>query len=157
MNELTINAFIDEFNEFQKTFQERAKEKFKEVFNEFWKENPGINVVAWTQYAPYHNDGDPCVFSVNDPAFSNATEVEDYSRLSWGEYEGEDENVWVDFVWGIRGENLEGVNLESVIALSKFIQSSAMESALESMFGSDNLVYATREGFTSETYEHEHD
>ena len=33
MNELTINAFIDEFNEFQKTFQERAEEKFKEVFN----------------------------------------------------------------------------------------------------------------------------
>ena len=110
----------------------------------------------WTQYAPYFNDGDPCVFRVNDPAFSNATEVEDYRSLSWGDYDSEDENVWVEpFVCGFKGGKRKGVNVESVIALSKFIQSDAMESALESMFGSDNLVYATREGFTSESYYHE--
>ena len=37
MNELTINAFIDEFNEFQKAFQEKAKRNSRKSLLSFGK------------------------------------------------------------------------------------------------------------------------
>lgn len=35
---------------------------FKSLFDEY----EGLNSIGWTQYTPYFNDGDPCVFLVNN-------------------------------------------------------------------------------------------
>lgn len=159
MNQQTIDSFIQEYNDFRSAFQKRAQEKFKEVFKEFWEENPGINVVTWTQYAPYFNDGEPCVFGINCPTFSNATEPDDISDLRWEEYNGETEGIWGCGEWNIKdiAKEYPGVNPESTKILASLINSDPMEDVLEDMFGSDNRVVATREGFTSEDYCGEHD
>ena len=46
----------------------------KPLFDEF----PFLAEVAWTQYTPYFNDGEPCVFScaIDDPVFASVVDVE---------------------------------------------------------------------------------
>ena len=84
----SLDSLIQDFTSYQEQFRKSATEKLKEFFVKFWEENPAIRAVTWTQYAPYFNDGDACVFSVNDPYFTNA-EGEDLENIdSWGIYGG---------------------------------------------------------------------
>jgi hypothetical protein len=46
-------------------FQASVQEKFKSVVEAFFNEAPTVAAVTWTQYTPYFNDGEECVFSVN--------------------------------------------------------------------------------------------
>src|SRR5688572_33247641 len=39
--------------------QSFLKEQFKNIFEEY----PDLDRISWTQYTPYFNDGDECVFS----------------------------------------------------------------------------------------------
>jgi hypothetical protein len=55
--------------ELQTQIQKEGQANLKEVFEEFLTKNPIIKGIAWTQYTPYFNDGEECVFSVNDPVF----------------------------------------------------------------------------------------
>jgi hypothetical protein len=48
-----------------KNFKE---DDFKGWFLEYFKLYPFITSISWTQYTPYFNDGDPCVFSIQEPA-----------------------------------------------------------------------------------------
>lgn len=159
MNQQTIDSFLEEYHEFQRSFRERAQEKMKEIFKQFWDENPGVNVITWTQYAPYFADGDPCIFSVNDLTFSNATEEADIDELNWGEYDGENENIWscADYSAKSVAKNVDGLNADSVIALCSFMSSDPMEDVLEDVFGSDNKIVATRDGFVTTDYSGSHD
>jgi hypothetical protein len=155
----TLDALLSDFNQYKQQFQTQAQEKFKDYFVEFWDKNPSIKAVIWTQYAPYFNDGEPCVFSVYDAYFTNA-EGEDLNEVSWGgEYEGEKEGIWCDYSFGVswRPPTPGGVNEESTKQLSKLICSNEMESVMEMMFGSDSKVIATREGFQVEDISGEHD
>lgn len=47
---------------------------------------PALKAIAWNQYTPYFNDGDECVFCVNDPAFIREIDEEDFEQLLDGEY-----------------------------------------------------------------------
>lgn len=53
--------------------------------------HPEITGIAWTQYTPYFNDGEPCVFSASDPYFafegigSDDEDADTYFDYSWME------------------------------------------------------------------------
>jgi hypothetical protein len=49
----------------------------------------GIVEFGWTQYTPYFNDGDPCVFSVGDPWFRSAAD-----EASDSEYDDDTYELW---------------------------------------------------------------
>lgn len=153
----SIQEFIDDYTKFQAEFQAKAQEKIKEIFTAFWEKNPAIKAVIWTQYAPYFNDGDPCVFSVHDPYFTNAEgkDLEDVSR--WGEYEGEKEGIWSEYHFGgmYGADAPEGVDEQSTKELSNFLCSSVLAAAMEATFGSDSSVIATRAGFDIEGIDHD--
>lgn len=57
-----------------------------------------VTGIAWTQYTPYFNDGDPCIFRASDPSFSFAGVVESsdtYFDYSWMEEDFEETGrVW---------------------------------------------------------------
>jgi hypothetical protein len=154
-----IDAFIEEYNQYRQEFTKKAQAKLKEILSDFWNKNPAINVIVWTQYAPYFNDGDACVFSVNDPTFSNCTNSEEFSTLSWGEYDGDDKNVWAFGAWNVEKESNKniGIDVEFVKDLCRFIQSDAMEDVLRITLGEDNLIIVTREGITCQDYSDQHD
>jgi len=62
-----------------------------------------ITGIAWTQYTPYFNDGEPCVFSVGEPDFrlAGVTDPADedgeiYFDYSWQEEDFEENGrLWV--------------------------------------------------------------
>jgi hypothetical protein len=145
-----LDTLLQEFTQQQERFQKVAQERLKEYFAEFWEKNPAIKAIHWSQYAPYFNDGDPCTFSVHDPYFTNAEgdDLDDLSR--WGEYDGEKEGVWSD-----QYPEFDGVNVESTDSLAKLLTSGVMEPIMKIMFGSDNVIVATREGFSVDYAEHD--
>src|ERR1044072_5669755 len=44
--------------------QQIAQEVFNSGAKAVFADNPIIESFAWTQYTPYFNDGEPCIFSV---------------------------------------------------------------------------------------------
>lgn len=153
-----LSEMISQFEEFQREFQAKAREEIKKLFQKFWDMNPGVNAVVWTQYAPYFNDGEPCEFSVSDPTFTNAI-GDDLDDIRWDYYQGEKEDIWAETLWGSKYSeaNREGVNKESLEALSEMLCSNCLEDVMRAMFGSDSKVIATRAGFEVLDYSGEHD
>jgi hypothetical protein len=43
-------------------------------------DDPTMHSFGWTQYTPYFNDGEPCVFGVNEPWFRTVEDVEKADR-----------------------------------------------------------------------------
>jgi hypothetical protein len=44
-----------------------SEEVFIQMADKFFELFPDAQAFVWTQYTPYFNDGDPCVFDVNGP------------------------------------------------------------------------------------------
>lgn len=164
-----FDTLIEEQRALRAKFQTEAQAMFKETMKEFFDKNPGITALKWTQYTPYFNDGDECVFGVNDVYFTNAPADELDNISAWGEYEGEDDSVWVCqniayvLISGSKYYQEEaakiraagGVDEESCKLIDKMIQSSEMQDIMEEMFGDHVAVTATRDGFDVNDYEHD--
>lgn len=63
------NATIREYESAKKAYQAKLKAEFEPIFKAFFEAFPEISMIAWTQYTPYFNDGDPCVFRVGEQIF----------------------------------------------------------------------------------------
>lgn len=148
-NPQTLKDYIKEFKEFQDSYSKKSEEMLRAIFSVFWEENPSVNVITWAQYAPDTNDGDLTQFYVSDLTFSNATDTEDFSDLSDGEYQGEKEEVWATCEYSVEEDikGIEGVKADSVKSLDSFMQCSSTEDTLRNLFGEDVIVNATRAGF----------
>lgn len=117
---------------------------------------PGVVSVAWQQYTPYFNDGDACEFGVygftvevTDPPAEAESERYDYDS----DIEHAYFSAWAfhDYVNGVRTPNhpVHG----PLMALDD--ASGHFENVLYDHFGDHAHVFATRDGFTVETYEHD--
>lgn len=60
------NNYLVELNKKRDDLNQKLIISMKEIFSEFLERNPKIEYITWTQYTPYFNDGDECVFSVHD-------------------------------------------------------------------------------------------
>lgn len=164
-----FDALIEEQRALKTKFQTEAQAIFKEIMKEFFDKNPGITALKWSQYTPYFNDGDACVFRVNEVYHTNASVDELENVTVWGEYEGEDESVWVTgniaYVLNSGSKYYKeeaakilaagGVDENSCKLIDKMIQSSEMEDIMREMFGDHVAVTATREGFDVNEHAHE--
>ena len=78
---LTEQELINKINEI-KNIKEQISLSFKEILvtkmQSVKKEYP-IESFRWVQYTPYFNDGEPCVFLVNDLEF--CIKKEDYQKF----------------------------------------------------------------------------
>jgi hypothetical protein len=160
------NKLITDQRELQRQFQEQAQALFKETTAEFFNLNPGIGAVVWTQYSPFWNDGEECVFSVNTPTFTNATGNDLNDVTGWGEYDGDNDDIWAvdnlpyvltsgrDYYETNKQKILAGpaVDVESCKLFSDLIQSSEFENVMLAMFDNHVKVIATRDGFDVEEY-----
>lgn len=55
-------ALRAEMEEKQKEIQQRAREVFREEMQSLFASYPDLQSISWTQYTPYFNDGNECVF-----------------------------------------------------------------------------------------------
>lgn len=162
-----FDALIAEQQALRAKFQTEAQAMFKDTMKEFFDKNPGITALKWTQYTPYFNDGDACEFRVNEVYFTNASPEELENVNNYGEYEGEDETVWVvsNMKYALTSKYhaedaakilaAGGVDEDSCNLIDKMISSSEMEDIMQEMFGDHVQVTATRDGFDLNDYEHD--
>ena len=160
---MTIQAiskeFIDYYYSAIKEIQEKGQQKLKEVFKLFWESNPNVHLITWTQYTPYFNDGDECVFSLGEIIFSNLADSNEFENIDYDIYEGDLENIWVsssdgDWETGKLKKDSQKMDYNMAKELSNFLQSDSMEDVLKLLFEDHVKVLATREGFTAVYYEH---
>jgi hypothetical protein len=152
-----ISALIKEFETFKQEFQKNSRQELKKVFKEFFEKVPEIKTVQWVQYTPYFNDGDPCVFRVCDPMFSNveASRIEGYEEIEDQE-EGEFcTEIWKNYSDVFPTKEVSKESFEIMNELSKILTSSVMRPILEEMFDDHVQVTATADGFDVEDYEHD--
>jgi hypothetical protein len=74
-------ATLEELNELKRQYQEKAQAAIKAEFRTFFEQYPDITSVVWTQYTPYFNDGDECIFGMHEMEFKNDGET----SYSYGE------------------------------------------------------------------------
>lgn len=54
----------------KKKYQEEAQGLFSELTDGFFRAYPEVKIIFWTQYTPHWNDGEECVFRVNEIYYS---------------------------------------------------------------------------------------
>lgn len=149
-------------------FQEEATELFKESVRMVFKSSPDLQLIVWTQYTPYFNDGEECVFSVNSPTFSNAT-GDDADNIQWGEYDGDNPDVWAaEDIGYVLSSNYAGyaelkaklaksdLDIEMLVKFSQIIQSDYMEDCMKASFGDHVRITIDRDlNIKVEEYDHD--
>jgi hypothetical protein len=83
---MELTKLVDEIAELKKQFLRNAKELFSKDIAAMFERLPELEFITWTQYSPYFNDGDECVFSVHDLQFKLKDEEVDEDLAEYGEY-----------------------------------------------------------------------
>ena len=155
-----FETIIAQMNEEMETLREKYKEKtqfiFKSMFSEFFSEHPEVTAFGWHQYTPYFNDGDECVFRCN-VEYGWATNAPDYQNVSYGEYDGENEDwVWVDDPdYGCQNEELIPEKTSKSLEKLRKVLGGIDEEVYKTMFGDHVTVIVTPNGIETEYYEHD--
>lgn len=120
---------------------------------------PNVEAVKWTQYTPYFNDGDACVFGASEVRVriiddaDDVGEYEDGYRTYYDLYElgpGRGERVWFD----INGVSSE-VYATALRDFENLLSSGRHDAVLSAEFGDPAEVVATTAGFEVEFYDHD--
>ncbi len=156
-------AKIDDIRNELKKAEKSATKDIMNLLKDLMVGNPLIAGVRWNQYTPHFNDGEECVFSVQDPEF----------KFNLGAPVGEDDNNenghdegWYD-EWQINDKFFEKrsdvLNYKQVEECKKAVKSiqavfnkiREMEDTMKSMFGDHIQVTVTADGVETEEYDHD--
>jgi hypothetical protein len=144
-----------EMSALRETYQKRGQEIFKLAFKEFFDANPEVHVVGWRQYTPYFNDGDTCEFNCY-AEYAFVSNAKDYENITWGEYQGEEENVWIlDPDYGDTNADAVPEHVVKNAGSLTNLLSKIDDDVFLDMFGDHVQVFATREGFDVQEYSHD--
>ena len=152
-----LKQLNDSYAAFKIQFMEQGQRVVKEIFKDLF-ENEWINGAKWTQYTPYFNDGEPCIFGVNDISIGF---VKDWSDVSpWGEFQNdctEDEWLYNYGVYAGDGSEYTKLSEDQLKVIKDFQKLFAQipEDIFENVFGDHCSVLATKDGFEVEEYEHD--
>ncbi len=140
-----IKTHIAEMNNAMAKIKEehvaKMKSSFKELFEEFFKEAPNIQALAWSQYTPYFDDGNECVFDIHEIIF--ITKNFDPDNIL-GYYEYYDDEYSTELI---------GAEQELAKDIEKLIR--ANETVMKDMFGDHAQVIIHRGGMISDDFEHD--
>ena len=130
-------------------------------------DDPTIVELGWTQYTPYFNDGDPCVFSADGVwvRTDQDTDVESTYDLQPTRYSGHPSLGKRDYRWEGQHPNRYRVDLnyegpdearfDRCRALEDAIDSGEFDDVLLDAFGDHAEITVRRDGIQVEFYEHE--
>lgn len=148
---------LDEFVAQQKALQEQqealanqAREVIVGGFKAIFDEYPQLTSVRWTQYTPYFNDGDECVFSANTDYFKMNVVIDED-----GDDDGEGSEEWEDFDYQSDSYTGEHSNMNEPYKKTKSFLSNFSEANLKAAFGDHCEVVITKDGVDIEGYDHD--
>lgn len=129
---------------------EKSKAMFTNIAKSIFDKHDVLLSFGWTQYTPYFNDGDECVFSANiDYPYINGINVDDNHALHETTYEKVDGKY--QSIPNKAYDPALGAALKDVEELLSNID----ESALRDLFGDHVKITVTREGTKVENYRHD--
>ena len=129
----------------RKEVAERVKAQLATVFFEIFANNPKLKWVRWTQYTPYFNDGDTCVFRVHQDLDCNF----DGKEFEWmSPWLFSERNTHSD-----KSQYPEGLEQ----ALTPFFEllAGVDDQVFLDIFGDHMHVTITADGIDTEYYEHD--
>lgn len=139
-------AAMDEYQELLKKVEdarnevaERAKGAVASLFRMFFMKHPEVKAIGWTQYTPYFNDGEACVFGVH--SFYLTLKSADFENVS-------------DF-WSDAYEFTDSPKDKALKAALDNLTRLVNEDIFEAAFGDNAMVIATPKGFHISHYQHE--
>lgn len=157
--------------EMQELISNKAKGVMKDVFGKIFETYPFVTCIAWTQYTPYFNDGEECIFGVNEANYTTSEKWQDMSPYDFeettpsepGDYARENADKgdkyyigrikeWDDFVAKHGKDAVVSLNNE-MGELNRFL--SGMDEHLKIMFGDHVVIYATKDGIEVQEYDHD--
>ena len=115
-------------------YRKEMEEKFKAEVKKFFLDNPEVELITWRQYVPSWNDGEPCYFSIAEPAVKFVDDEDFDDSNCQGNY--------CDFP----KEKLELVK-DLIDAINE------EEWLMQALFGDNARVTLTKDGMTSEDYD----
>lgn len=142
MKNSKLKELTDKFEQEKSVLQRQAKSLFVEASKELFDEYPELKSFGWTQYAPYFNDGNPCVFSVNgdSPTINGYdTGCDQYVGV-----EGEEDGEYEESEDGPTKEQ-EKLHMLVLKPIARLI-STLPRDIMEEIFGADTRVTITRSG-----------
>lgn len=119
---------------------QKPESEFTDALNKLLS-TEGIEFIKWSQFTPFFNDGDACVFGVQDARvrlIDASDEDSDYDDGTLDRYSLED-----------------GIVKTELKAFQKVLDSGAHNVLLGKLFGDHAEVTATKEKFVVESYEHD--
>lgn len=147
-----MEAMAAELEATRKRHMEAMQEKFKAVTKSFFEAAPHVQAVVWSQYTPYFNDGEECVFSVNTPIFVTKNFDPDDLQDPY-EYEDDEEYGSESFWSNYSLEKSDFPEAKTCFNFAKIIQSE--EDLMEAVFGNHVAVYLTKDRVIVEEYGHD--
>lgn len=135
----------ERMDELRQEIKRDGQALLKEAFSGLFQAWPELTAVAWTQYAPYFNDGEACVFSVHGLHYClNASDKE----LSEDLYDEPWSELWS------RPE--DGMDPELHTQLKDFSDAiQKVGDTMQDIFGDGVKITATRKGIEIEDYSHD--
>ena len=106
--------------------QENGEEAIKNYLIKFMNENPTIQAISWCQYAPYFNDGDPCIFRIRsfkvkiDEDFFNEYDIYDEELSKKVEILQEELDSLSDSLENLWGDNSEITVTKEEIIITEY-------------------------------------
>lgn len=154
-----MNELIEDYTKQKAILQEKLQNMFNRECMQMFEKFPELETVQWTQYTPRWNDGEECVFGINDPYFTNCKDEDMIGSLHYGELDGYDEDESETKYWVVgscpqTGEFPKGID-KLAKDFEKIIKSDTIEEILKSAFGNHVKVTITKEGIDIVEYEHD--
>lgn len=141
---------LEELTKAKKKLQEKAHIILKNCLEHFFKKHPDIKAIGWTQYTPYFNDGEECVFNVNGlNATKSQKDLDDNVDL----YDGGWAEVYTRYNDPKAAPGFTTEEWADLCKLSKTLE--GMEDELKIGFGDHVKVIVTHDGVEVEEYEHD--
>jgi vacuolar-type H+-ATPase subunit D/Vma8 len=141
---------IEEVNKKVEAVKQEAATKLKPLFQEFIQKHPEIESIRLTQYTPYFNDGDECIFRVCEPEFKfvSAEVDEDEYEEGYLELPYQYDSKWAE-------DFRKVCSLELYNSLKEFAFAvESLEDCLNTLFGDHVRVIITKSGVEVEEYDH---
>lgn len=148
-----IDAIKAEIAAAEARMREVAQDALKDGFRQIFEEYPFLGAVRWTQYTPYFNDGDPCEFSVYEVVCASVVDEQGDDDDRFYE-DGEDFYAKAGSGWLPEPPPAEPAYAACRTDVRTLV-GAIPEDSLKALLGDHIRVTVTRDGLTTEEYDHD--
>jgi len=138
-----LTKLNNDYQAAKSVFAAASQKVLKEILKEIFEAHPRLNAIYWSQYTPYFNDGEACVFQVHGAniqfGFDAPSRDDCNSQFPW------------DSTYADGSEDAGNV----VHTLISNLFCNVDDEVMLNMFGDHVTVFLTHDGTDVEEYEHD--